>query len=58
MYQQITDPMTGGIANCIRRLPDGAIIPFDERNRDYREYLDWLKEGNIPLSHLSASTAL
>jgi hypothetical protein len=24
-------------------------IPFDERNVDYREYLDWIKEGNVPI---------
>jgi len=28
------------------RQPDGASIPFDERNADYREYLAWVNEGN------------
>ena len=28
---------------------DNACIPFDELNRDYREYLNWLDEGNQPL---------
>lgn len=24
------------------------IIPFDEKNRHYQEYLEWLAEGNQP----------
>ena len=32
----------------VKRLHDGALIPFDESNADYREYLDWLSEGNEP----------
>lgn len=27
---------------------DGAVIPPDERNRAYRDYLDWLAKGNTP----------
>ena len=27
---------------------DGASIPSDERNNGYRDYLDWLGEGNTP----------
>jgi hypothetical protein len=27
---------------------DGAHIPSDERNQDYREYLSWIAEGNTP----------
>lgn len=27
---------------------DGAAIPADERNTDYREYLRWLEAGNTP----------
>lgn len=33
----------------IFRINDGASIPIDENNRDYKEYLAWLAEGNQPL---------
>lgn len=32
----------------VQRIADGATIPFEEGNRDYREYLDWVAEGNTP----------
>ena len=35
-------------SNSVVRLSDNACIPFAEGNRDYREYLDWLAEGNEP----------
>ena len=34
--------------NCIVRITDKALIPFDEGNRDYQEYKAWLAEGNTP----------
>lgn len=34
--------------DLIIRLEDGAFIPKDVANRDYREYLQWLKDGNTP----------
>jgi len=36
------------VASSILRLSDGAFIPNDPGNRDYREYLDWLDAGNTP----------
>tara|TARA_R110000868_G_scaffold236493_2_gene490514 strand:+ start:728 stop:958 length:231 start_codon:yes stop_codon:yes gene_type:complete len=41
MYQLTT-------STSIIRLSDGAFIPNDPGNRDYREYLDWLDAGNAP----------
>jgi hypothetical protein len=35
-------------STSIKRLSDGAFIPNDPGNRDYREYLDWLDAGNTP----------
>ena len=34
--------------NTVQRLSDNSLIPFDGRNRDYQEYLEWLSEGNTP----------
>jgi len=35
-------------STSIKRLSDGAFIPNDPGNRDYREYLDWIDAGNTP----------
>lgn len=34
--------------NSIIRLTDGAHIPMAPGNRDYREYHEWLSQGNSP----------
>lgn len=49
MYQKLIDHVSGGTAQCTRRIPDGAIIPHDPMNRDYQEFLKWCAEGNVPL---------
>jgi hypothetical protein len=48
MYQQITG-LNGPRNDAIRRVFDGAMIPFDPANTDYVEYLKWLEAGNTPL---------
>ena len=30
----------------VTRMADGAVIPFDNGNADYREYLRWVAQGN------------
>ena len=35
-----------GLVVPVLRKTDGAVIPHDEDNRDYQEYLDWVAEGN------------
>lgn len=34
--------------NSVKRLADGACIPFADGNRDYEEYKQWIAEGNTP----------
>jgi hypothetical protein len=43
MYQLVKDQ-----PNIVRRLADGAGIPFDPANTDYQAYLKWVSEGNTP----------
>ena len=37
MYQLFKNPLTDKI-NCVRRLEDGANIPFDPANTDYQTF--------------------
>ncbi len=47
IYKLIKDPITGAV-NQIKRQNDNivSIIPFDEENTDYQEYLAWVAQGN------------
>jgi hypothetical protein len=38
--------LINNISNCIYRMPDGAFIPLDIENGDYRNYLSWVNQGN------------
>jgi len=46
MYK-LVNLILGG--SCVKRLADGACIPFDPANTDYQQFLRWCEEGNTPL---------
>ena len=48
MYKILKDDLTKREFG-VRRIQDGASIPFDPDNTDYQAYLKWLDEGNTPL---------
>lgn len=43
-YSLINSPSSG--AQFVRRDEDGAMIPMDDANRDYQDYLAWVAAGN------------
>ena len=45
-YKEIKNTVQG--VHFIFRVEDSVYIPLDEANFDYREYLEWLVEGNEP----------
>ena len=44
MYKLVTSSFGDDVT--IRRDYDGACIPMDEANTDYKQYLEWVAEGN------------
>ena len=49
-YKLYRDDEDGPIPAIQRTLDDGTIssIPFATGNKDYKEYLAWVAEGNTP----------
>lgn len=48
-YTSVWDAMQNQVSDqIIKRDEDGAFIPFDPDNVDYRAFLEWLYEGNEP----------
>jgi hypothetical protein len=48
-YTQVWDAMQNQISETmVLRDEDQAYIPFDDGNRDYQEYKQWLSAGNRP----------
>jgi hypothetical protein len=48
-YSQVWDNMKNQVSDSvIQRDEDQAFIPFDEANRDYQIYLQFLEDGGVP----------
>ena len=45
-YKKTKDSEGNVRTDQIKRISDGAWIPFDESNTDYQAYLAWVAEGN------------
>jgi len=48
MYKKLLDMNGTESTTTILRKSDNAVIPFDNNNTDYQEYLAWVAEGNTP----------
>jgi len=46
MYKLHND--LNGNVSCIEKIGHNTLIPFDNANTDYKEYLEWVAEGNTP----------
>ena len=53
VFSRVGPPPFGGVV----RLRDGAFVPEDEGNADWREYQEWLALGNIPDPEVLAAAA-
>lgn len=49
MYQKVKSMLDGIPETCVKRIEDGAFIPFDPANSDYQAFLLWKSQGNEPL---------
>lgn len=45
-YRLTTNPLSA--SPLVQRTADGATIPADPANADYRDFLDWKAAGNAP----------
>ena len=47
IYKLVKNPITGVVDQVKKKNEDRVlIIPFNEENTDYQEYLAWVAEGN------------
>ena len=47
-YKKYKDAGDIESTDVIQRIEDGAVIPFDEANKDYIEYKAWIDAGSTP----------
>ena len=48
MYKKTLDINNNSTDNVIIKIEGNVLIPKDEANTDYQEYLKWVAEGNTP----------